>query len=151
MAEISGRPITASQVRTIHVALARLGIDDAEYRERLRAGWGVASCKELTRRQASELLHSLDVPLRQAPGTRPARERAAPLPDNVVQLRSAAQQRLIRELVDEIFWRDGDGFTRWLDRNLGLRTVATGAEAQKVIEGLKGIVRRQRAILDDDA
>ena len=151
MPEISGRPITPAQVRAIHVALSRHGIDDDEYRDRLRKGWGVDSCKELTRKQASGLLRSLGVPLKNPPGTPPAqrtagaRSRTRPLPENAVQLATRAQRELIAALVDEIAWREADGFERWLEHNQGLRRVGTEHQAADVIEGLKQMVRRQRA------
>ena len=146
--EISGKPITPAQIRAIHVALSRNGIDDDEYRERLRRGWGVASSKELSRKQASGLLRSLGVPLKNPPGTRPPRpkpERPPTLPDNVLRLATPEQRRLITELAMEIDWREEDGFERWLRHNLSIDNVRSAADAVLVIEGLKGMARRQRA------
>ena len=147
MPEISGKPITPAQIRAIHVALSRNGIDDDEYRERLRRGWGVASSKELSRKQASGLLRSLGVPLKNPPGTRPPRpkpERPPTLPDNVLRLATPEQRRLITELAMEIDWREEDGFERWLRHNLRIEAVRSAADAVLVIEGLKNMARRQR-------
>lgn len=142
--ENSGKPITKSQVRAIHVALSRNGIDDDEYRERLRRGWGVDSCVKLTRKEASGLLRSLGVPLKNAPGTRPrpSNPRPAPLPDNVIRIATPAQRRLITELVMEIDWHTPDGFERWLQGNLGIDAIRNAPDAARVIEGLKNMARR---------
>lgn len=148
MSEISARPITPAQVRAIHAALRRNGIDDDEYRERLRAGWGAESCKELSRRQATDLLRSLGVPLENPPAAlrevRSPLQRPEPLPKNVLRLPTCAQRELIAELAGEIDWREANGFDRWLRRNQGLERIATSAQAVAVIEGLKRIARRAR-------
>ena len=148
MSEISARPITPAQVRAIHAALRRNGIDDDEYRERLRAGWGAESCKELSRRQATDLLRSLGVPLEKPQAVRrearPSHSRPVPLPKNIVRLPTCAQRELIAELAGEIDWREANGFDRWLRRNQGLDRIATSAQAVAVIEGLKRIARRTR-------
>ena len=154
IAKLSDKPITKAQIKQIHVQLHRLGIDDATYRALLDELWGVATCKDLTRRQASALLNRLGVRLTNAPGQRPgqtARKRKknrpaprhAPLPEGVVQLASPEQQRFVRELATEVDWRLAGGFERWLEHNMGLPRVRTHAEAQKVIEGLKAMKRRQ--------
>lgn len=158
MARISNHPITRAQVRAIHVALHERGIDDATYRERLDHGWGVRSCKELTRRQASELLRGLGQRLAQPPGSRPAPDRsAASAPSRparapgVTRLPSPAQRRLIAELSREVDWREPDGYPRWLEKNMGLARVASSDQAWRVIEGLKAIRRRQQRSEDGPA
>ena len=148
MSEISARPITLAQVRAIHAARRRNGIGDDEYRERLRAGWDVESCKELSCRQASDLLRSLGVPLKKPPAAlreaRPPRPRPVPLPKSVGRLPTRAQRELIAQLAGEIDWREANGFDRWLRRNQGLERIATSVQAAAVIEGLKRIARRAR-------
>lgn len=142
MADISDtKPITASQVRSIHVALSRAGIDDDTYRDLLHDGYGVASCKDLSRRQASELLRHLGAPLRNPPGTRPKapRQPKTKLPPGVTRLPSAAQRQLISDLVSEIAWRQEGGYHAWLKANQGIKRVATAQQAMRVIEGLKGL------------
>lgn len=146
MAEISDtKAITPSQVRSIHAALSRAGIDDDTYRLLLSDGYGVETCKALTRRQASELLRHLGVGLRNPPGTRPKapRQPRKQLPPGVTRLPSAAQRRLVSELVSEIAWRQDGGYTAWLQTNQGLKRVATAQQAMRVIEGLKALKRRQ--------
>ena len=146
MAEISERPITPAQVRSIHVALSRLGIEDAEYRSLLGGRYGAASCKELTRRQASDFLTTLGRPLPNPPGGGPRRPRAKrrpKAPDNVTALASPLQRTLIGDLAKEVAWREEDGLARWLKANLGIDAVRTAEDASRAIEGLKAMARRQ--------
>ena len=145
MATISDRPITAAQVRAIHVALSRRGIDDDTYREMLRKRFDVDTCKALTRRQASGLLAALGQGLPRPPGSReprprPPRRATAP---NVHRMASPAQRRLIDRLASEIAWRTTDGYRHWLRDNQGLERVSTSEQAVRVIEGLKAIQRRR--------
>ena len=153
MAVISDRPITPSQVRAIHVALSRQGIDDETYRAMLHDRFGVASCKALTRRQASELLNHFGRPLPRPPGSGPAptaRRRAAQAAQRgmtrpgpgVVRLATALQRLLIEDLVREIPWRAPDGYQRWLRNTMQMERPATMSQASKVIEGLKAMKRR---------
>ena len=147
MAEVSNRPITTAQIKAIHVALAYHGIQDREYRERLHTDYGAKSCKDLTRRQASELLRRLGLPLKRPPGTQapraphPARSRTG-TPSGVTRLPSAPQRQLIDQLAREIQWRVPGGYTLWLQKNMGLERVATTDQARRVIEGLKAIKHR---------
>ena len=142
MPEISPtRPITKAQVKAIHVALSYHDIPDKEYRERLHTDYGAKSCKDLTRRQASELLSRLGLPLKRPPGAkapRPPRPRRprTPTAPGVTRLPSPLQRRLVAELAAEIAWRVPNGYTLWLQQNMGLERVATAAQ------GLKAIKRR---------
>ena len=144
MPEISARPITKAQIKAIHVALSYHGIPDKEYRERLHTDYGAKSCKDLSRRQASELLRRLGLLLKRPPGKqapRPRRPRARTQP-GVVHMPSREQRKLIDELVSEIPWRVEDGYALWLKSNMGLDRIATAEQASNVIEGLKAIKRR---------
>ena len=147
MPEISTRPITKSQIKAIHVALAHHGIPDKEYRERLHTDFGAKSCKDLTRRQASELLRRLGLPLKRPPGAgtprapRPRKARA-PTQPGVTRLPSPLQRRLIDQIAGEIRWRVPNGYALWLKGNMGLERISTAAQAARVIEGLKAIKRR---------
>lgn len=145
MAEISDRPITPAQIRAIHVALPRRGIDDEEYRGLLRDRFDVDTCKALTRRQAHELLNVLGQALPRPPGRGPRapRPRAPRAQPGVTRMATPAQRRLVDEIASEIAWREPDGFRRWLRRNMSLDRVSTAAQAARVIEGLKAMRRRQ--------
>lgn len=148
MAAISDRPITPAQIRAIHVALPRRGIDDDEYRGLLLDRFGVDTCKALTRRQASELLLALGRALPQPPGGKRKPRRRQPAPRakagaNVRQMITPGQRQLIETLASEIAWREPDGYRRWLGKFMSLERVATAVQAARVIEGLKAMRRRQ--------
>ena len=146
MPEISPtKPITKPQIRAIHVALHRKGIDDATYRDLLKRGWGANSCLDLTRAQASDLLLRLGRSLARQPGEqppRPPRAAPSPAPAGVTALPTPAQRKLIEDLAGEIEWMDGDGYRRWLFKSMRIRAVSTREQAGKVIEGLKAMRRR---------
>lgn len=52
--------ITKEQIRYIHILLNNLDITDDEYREILCDEFGVDTCKDLGKEQASELIHKLN-------------------------------------------------------------------------------------------
>ena len=143
--------ITPSQIRAIHAALHFRGIEDSEYRELLQSHWQVGTCKDLDRSQANELLNLLNPggkrkgksKRRTATRRRPIKN-AATAPDNsgaVVHLATQRQRALIEALQAEIVWRTDDGFRNWMRKALGLSQVRTRADAQRVIQGLKGLKR----------
>lgn len=148
MPEISTtKPITKPQIKAIHVALHRKGIDDATYRDLLRRGWGAASCKDLTRAQASDLLLRLGRPLPRQPGEQAPRPTGkppapTPAPPGVTALPTPAQRKLIEDLMRELGWMDEDRYRHWLYKSMRIRAVSTREQAGKVIEGLKAMRRR---------
>ncbi|MFZ4857946.1 MAG: regulatory protein GemA [Desulfuromonadaceae bacterium] len=56
---VKGR-IAPSQIKAIHAVTNKLGLDDETYRHILHSRFNVDSCKDLTWRQAKELLESLN-------------------------------------------------------------------------------------------
>jgi len=142
-APVSDRPISKSQIKQIHVMLTRLGIDDDTYREKLRLMFDVDSCKGLTRKQASTLLTSLGRPMQAARPHPPAKPAAARKADNVTQLVTDEQRRLIDELCGEIAWHVEDGFMAWLKANQGIERIRTSVEASRAIRGLLALKRHQ--------
>lgn len=147
MAEISGRPITPSQIRAIHAALPRRGLSDDDYRAILRERYDVETCKALTRRQAHDLLLTLGRALPRPPGAKGPRRRqpATRAAKGAVRMVTPAQRALIEELAGEVAWREADGYRRWLGHTMRLGRVSTAAQASRVIEGLKAMRRRQGA------
>ena len=140
-------PITPGQVKLIHVMLTRQKIDDDDYRALLESLYGVDTCKNLTRKQANELLTRLGA------GQKPKPAQAAkPAPPrrrdpNVVALATPAQHRLIRALIHEVKWRmqpPAAAYAAWLQRNQSLDKVRTTAEAAKVVRGLKALKAHQQ-------
>ena len=146
MSEISERPMTSAQIRSIHVAKAAAGLEDGEYRDMLDARFGCRTSKGLTRRQASELLATFGRPLPNPPGRgreRPKRSlRRTGLPPNVSVLPMRGQTELIRELAGRIEWREEDGLARWMESSFGWRRPRTSDEAGQAIQGLKAMCRR---------
>ena len=146
MPEISRtKPVTLAQTRAIKSAVRRRQMSDPEYRA-LLGRWGVASHKDLTRREASDLLRVLGRPLARRPGEqppRPPRPRPAPAPPGVTPLPTPGQRRLIGELASEITWSQPGGYAGWLKRNQNIERVATSEQAWRVIEGLRAIKRRR--------
>ena len=145
-------PITKAQIKAIHVALHKQGIDDETYREMLDNEYGVSSCKALDRRQAHQLLNRLKVALTKPakPRTRrPIQNPAAPVAndDDVVYLATPKQNQLIYELIQEVAWDHADGYQRWLKTCLGLSKVRSRNDASRVIQGLRGLKKGGHAKL----
>ena len=136
--------ITKAQIKAIHVALARQGIEDSDYRQKLRLMFGVDSCKALSRQQATTLLKSLGLPApKPAHKARPRRATRAQ-GDNVIALPTPAQMQFIAALRREIAWHQDDGYLCWLRCYLGITRIRTRIEAARVIQGLKGVKRHQQ-------
>lgn len=152
------KPITPAQIKAIHVLAGRIGLDDEAYRAIIaRLGQGVTTSKDLTQREASAVIRELEGKLGQRPGSTAAtpaiaKARAATqrpkTPDsqgNVVALATPAQAGLIDNMITEIDWHQHGGFAAWLKRNMGIDKVQTKEQAQKVINGLKGLKRHGHA------
>ena len=139
-------PITKAQIKAIHVALARHGIEDDAYRQKLRLMFGVDTCKALSRKQATTLLKSLGLPVPKP--ARKARPRGGLATraqgGNVIALPTPAQVRFIGDLRREIVWDQDDGYLCWLRCFMGIDRIRTRADAARVIEGLKGVKRHQQ-------
>ncbi len=54
------QPITPKQIKAIHTVVKKLGWTDLRYRDTLRVLFRVDTCKELTERQASVLIETLN-------------------------------------------------------------------------------------------
>ena len=140
-------PITPGQVKLIHVMLTRQKIDDDDYRALLESLYGVDTCKNLTRKQANELLTRLGAGQKpkpaQAAKSAPPRRRDS----NVAALATPAQHQLIRALIHEVKWRmqpPAAAYAAWLQHNQSLDKVRTTTEAAKVIRGLKALKAHQQ-------
>ena len=142
-------PITQGQVKLIHVMLTRQKIDDDSYRELLEELYGVDTCKNLTRKQANELLTRLGAGQKPKPA-KPAKPKPSPprrRDPNVVALATPAQHQLIHDLIHEVKWRmqpPAAAYAAWLQNNQSLAKVRTTAEAARVIRGLKALKAHQQ-------
>lgn len=144
--------LTPAQQKAIHACRRSLDLSENEYRTVLaeyciqpcvdasRAWESATSSSDLSRSQARHLLTRWA--LRGATIGRPySAQKAKP---ETIQLASPAQRAYIERLKEEIPWRLADGYERWLISRMGLQSVRTFDEAAKVIEGLKGLHRRDK-------
>lgn len=137
--------ITNTQKKLIHIGIAKLGIDDGTYRQML-ARYGVDSCKKLQYPQASALIDDLVKKGFKIKRRRPAprRMRGRWGASNVVFLPTRQQLGIIEHLRHDVRWRVHDGYQRWAEKFLGRTYIKTEREAQKVIEALKAMKKRQQ-------
>lgn len=145
------KPIDATQIKIIHIAVAQLGLSDDDYRLILAAQCGgKSSSKDLTYKEAHGLIEYFKTlgfrvksNRRRCSLCRPRISRG-PVPHNVILLLSPEQLAMINSLRAEIRWRYMDGYERWLKKYMKLSTIRTSLEASRVIEGLKGLLRSQQ-------
>ena len=146
------KPITPAQIKAIHTLAGRLHLEDKAYRAIIaRLGQGVTTSKDLTQREASAVIREMvgklckdSAPARDRP-ERPKAPRTADTGGNVVALVTPAQAGLIVALITEINWHGQGGFAAWLQKNMGIAKVQTKEQAQRVINGLKGLKRHGHA------
>lgn len=155
--------IAPSQIKAIHTAIHKLGIDDDTYRAMLQERFRAQSCKELSWRQAEELLEHLNGGTRdQGSGTRKTRSSRFPVPgsrslkhqdmDGRPGFANGAQLRLIDALWSQVSRaEDDDGREKALDafcRRIlnvaGLRMVK-GWQVEKLVKALEamGAVKKE--------
>lgn len=133
--------INSTQIKLIHVAKKQLKIDEELYRYMLSQLFDVESSKQLTYAQASTFIDELKKKGFKIKKVRGQGSKVkAP---NLIQLVSPQELRLIEHLKQDIRWQYHDGFMRWINRRFGIERIKTRKEAQKVIEGLKGMRETQ--------
>lgn len=144
--------LTPAQQKAIHACRRALDLSENEYRTVLaeyciqpcvdasRAWESATSSTDLSRSQARHLLTRWTL-LGATIGRPYSAQKAAP---GATQLASSAQRAYIERLKEEIPWRLADGYERWLRSRMGLSVVRTFEDAAKVIEGLKGLHRRDK-------
>ncbi|GAB6043324.1 hypothetical protein [Endothiovibrio diazotrophicus] len=59
----------------------------------------------------------------------------------VTVMASPAQRKTIDRLKEQVTWREEGGFELWHEKNLKIKRIRTKEEAERVIEGLKGVTR----------
>lgn len=163
---VKGR-IAPSQIKAIHAVVGKLGIDDENYRHILHSRYGATSCKDLTWRQAEELLESLN-----GQG-KPGRTQSAPTVgahrvrpvlkytdmDSRPGFASGAQLRLVDAMFHQVTRMEGEeaiekalnSFVNRIGHVAGIRMVkswqiekivkaleAMGAEKKPALSGAKG-------------
>jgi phage gp16-like protein len=133
------------QVQLIHIAKAQLGLSREEYEDAIagQTKGKKASSTDLTYFEADGLINyfkTLGFKI-QPKRRRIHRPRTQ---GNVVGLPTCDELNFIALLVKKVPWRAEDGYQRWLTKHMRIRRVATAEQAEKVIEGLKGMLKHTK-------
>lgn len=132
--------INQQQIKLVWVLARQIGIDEEELHRLILDAFGETSLKSLSSNQAKELIDKL---IQSGGRVKKKRRRPKDLPANVVELVTRDQMRLVRALEKELGWNDNPdrlkGFTR---RIIKADAVRTKEEGIKVIQGLKGMLKR---------
>lgn len=142
---VKGR-IAPSQIKAIHTAIGRLGMDDEMYRDMLHGRYGATSCKDLTWRQAEELLTSLNG--EPSPSARAHTPRAVKYTDMDSRpgFASGAQCRLIDAMWNQVTRAEDEeaaekalnSFCNRITGVAGLRMVRTW-QVEKIVKALEAM------------
>jgi phage gp16-like protein len=131
--------ITKREIALIHVAKAKIGLTDDEYRDLLQSTCGVESSKELTSSQFDDLMKrfrqmGFQLKIKQPPTAANPDPKALPTP---------AHLQKIKELFLQLGWNNERqlGFVK---RQIKRPWPQTRHEANQVIEGLKAILERAK-------
>ena len=155
---VKGR-IAPSQIKAIHAVVGKLGIDDENYRHILHSRYGVTSCKDLTWRQAEELLSNLNNtnprPLGEG-GRRPGEGPRFKYQDMDGRpgFASGAQLRLVDAMWNQVTRAEGDeaqekaldSFCRRIAGVAGLRMVK-GWQIEKIVKALEAMGAEKKPAL----
>lgn len=153
----------AKQKQLIHIAKAQCHVPDDQYRSIIagRTQGKKTSCKDLTYDEADQVIDYFVKNLgfkikssyiRTAGEYRRKRWAYAnsrrsgnkPLPGNVVAFPSPMQLDMIATLSAQVAWKFADGYQRWLAKYLKISRITTSAQAQRCIEGLKGMIKNSK-------
>jgi hypothetical protein len=158
--------ISPSQIKAIHTVIHKFGLDDEAYRHMLYSRYKVTSCKELSWRQAEELLELLNggsTPLTRRRSEPPGRRSVSGVElkytdmDGRQGFASGAQLRLIDALFHQVTRAEGEemiekalnSFVHRIVGVVGLRMIK-GWQVEKIIKALQamGAVPRLRSGTD---
>ena len=137
----SERKITEKQLRMIWTLARQLGMDDELVHEMVFQVTGKDSLKKLTVPEAVGIIDGL---INDGAKVRKKRKPRRGLPENVVELLTGKQIRLIEYLVDQLGWNNPNQLTGFNRRVIKKERICTIKEASKVIEGLKAIANRKQ-------
>lgn len=130
--------ITKKQLQLIHIAKQQLNIDDDLYRETLEYRYNVSSSKDLSYNQASNFIGFLsEKGFKFKKKNKPLKAKKA---DNIIELATPAQHKLIDVLRNNIVWKAENGYELYIQKRLKINKVITKADAFKVINALKGML-----------
>lgn len=137
----SSLAITPAQIRALHAVMRGKGLDCDE----VKALRGIASLKDLSRAQASDLIKELGGGALPNPpgGKSPARRRGKP---GVTRMIAPDMIKQIDRMMAEYFDNDWEKGYAWLKKNFkvdGIHKLATAARAGQVIAVLKEMLERR--------
>ena len=149
------------QVQLIHIAKAQLGLSQEEYEAAItgQTKGRKSSSKDLTYFEADGLINYFKTLgfkiqsnyIKTSGAARRSRwayanaaRRARKDAGNVVMIPSRDQLAMIAVLVKKVPWRVEDGYERWRTKHMNIRRIATAEQAEKVIEGLKGLLKHSQ-------
>lgn len=126
------------QIQLIHIAKQQLALDDETYRETLEYRYNVTSAKDLSYNQASNFIGFLsEKGFKFKKKNKPLKAKKA---DNIIELATPAQHKLIDVLKNNIVWKVENGYELYIKKRLKINKVITKADAFKVINALKGML-----------
>ncbi len=155
------RMIDAKQIQLIHVQKGQLGVSEDDYRSIIltQTKGKKNSSKQLTYFEADALITYMSKTLgakiksnyiRTSGAARRERwlfandrKQANKTAGNVVTLPTRDQLNMIDALAGKIVWRVEDGFKLWMKKYLKFGRIKSLEDAQRVIEGLKGLLAHQ--------
>lgn len=126
------------QLQLIHIAKNQLGLDDDTYRETLEYRYNVSSAKYLTYNQASNFIGFLSE--KGFKFKKKAGKLKAKKADNIIELATTRQYKLIEVLKNNIVWKYDNGYELYIQKRLKINKVVTKQDAFKVINALKGML-----------
>ncbi|MGC5328931.1 phage protein GemA/Gp16 family protein [Brevibacillus sp. SYSU BS000544] len=132
--------IERKQLAVLHIAKKDLSLDDDVYRQILQQEAGVSSSRDLSLDGFRKVMKRLEH-LGYKGSAKPKQTRNKPKDPNAIVGPWQAQK--IRQLFAELGWHEPDrqqGFTK---KMIGKPWAQTRSEANKIIEGLKAMIKRQ--------
>ena len=122
----------------LHIAKKELGLEDDEYRDALEANAGVRSAKDLDAagfKRVMQYFESIGMP---KSGAKPVRDPH--------ELPTSWQLKKMQHLYTDLGWHDSTRQRGFNERQCGKPWPQTRREANKVIEGLKAMLRRKASV-----
>jgi len=133
--------ITEKQLRMIWTLSRQLGMDSELLHEMVFQVTGKHSLQKLSIPEAAGVIDGL---VGDGAKVRRKRKPRRALPENVVELLTGEQIRLIEYLVDQLGWDNPNQLTGFNTRVIKKERICTKQEASKIIEGLKAILSRKQ-------
>ena len=151
---VKGR-IAPSQIKAIHTAIHKLGMDDETYRDMLHSRYGVTSCKDLTWRQAEELLTSLNgtAPSHTSPASHKSHALKYTDMDGRPGFASGSQLRLVDAMFNQVTRAQGEeaiekalnSFCNRIAHVAGIRMVK-GWQVEKIVRALEAMGAQKKEV-----